>query len=165
MRRLVFLLAFALLALPATASAAQLIDRNATGVQIRTNAKGEALLTYHKGGAVKHILVWGAINAQAPTAGGHQAKFQLDYSGGWGRYHSLYWKSFNGGCGRDDGPALSELVAAVQGRCRPSSPPARPQPARTGLHRAGRSRCRTSASRPGRPSSARTGSRCRTGAG
>src|SRR4051794_3286144 len=114
MRRLVFLLALALLALPATASAAQLIDRNATGVQIRTNIKGEALLTYHKGGAVKHILVWGAINAHAPTAGGHQAKFQLDYSGGWGRYHSLYWKSFSGGCGRYDGPALSNLVAACK---------------------------------------------------
>ena len=42
------LLALALAA-TGTASAAQLIDRNATGVKIAANAKGEALLTYTQG--------------------------------------------------------------------------------------------------------------------
>jgi hypothetical protein len=102
------------LSLAGTASAAQLIDRNATGVQIRVNAKGEAMLTYHKGSAVKHILVWGAINALTPREGAHQAKFKLDYSGGWGTKHTVYWKHFPGSCGRYDGPALPNLVAACK---------------------------------------------------
>jgi hypothetical protein len=109
----VFAAAFAL-SLAGTASAAQLIDRNATGVQIRANAKGEAMLTYHKGGAVKHILVWGAINAITPREGGHQTKFKLDYSGGWGSRHTVYWKHFPGSCGRYDGPALPNVVAACK---------------------------------------------------
>jgi hypothetical protein len=97
-----------------TASAAQLIDRNATGVQIRTNTKGEMLLTYHKGGAVKHVLVWGAINADQPAKGLHQVKFKLDYSGGYGKYHKVYWKVFGGTCAKYDGPALPNLVAACK---------------------------------------------------
>ncbi|MES1248696.1 MAG: hypothetical protein ABUS54_13595 [Actinomycetota bacterium] len=97
-----------------TASAAQLIDRNATGVQIRTNTKGEMLLTYRKGGAVKHVLVWGAINADQPAKGLHQVKFKLDYSGGYGKYHKVYWKVFGGSCGTYDGPALPNLVAACK---------------------------------------------------
>jgi hypothetical protein len=96
------------------ASAAQLIDRNAVGVQIRANAKGEALITYRKAGAFKHVLVWGAINAIAPREGAHQAKFKLDYSGGWGTRHTLYWKHFTGGCGHYDGPALPNVVAACK---------------------------------------------------
>src|SRR3954471_22536678 len=87
------------LSIAGTASAAQLIDRNATGVRIRANAKGEAMLTYHKGSAVKHILVWGAINALTPREGGRQTKFKLDYSGGWGTKHTVYWKHFPGSCG------------------------------------------------------------------
>ena len=104
----------ALTALVATgsASAAQLIDRDATGVTIAINAKGEALLTYRKGAAVKHVLVWGAVNALAPSPDARQAKFSLDYAGGWGKYHTLYWKSFGGSCGIYDGPSLPNLVAA-----------------------------------------------------
>jgi hypothetical protein len=92
--------------------AAQLIDRNASGVVLSTNPKGEALVTYHKGGATKHILVWGAINAAPPRAGMAQVKFKLDYAGGYGKYRTLYWKSFRGTCGRYDGPALPNMVAA-----------------------------------------------------
>ena len=90
----------AALAATGTASAAQLIDRDASGVRISVNTKGEALLTYSKGSAAKHVLIWGAINASAPKEGGHQQKFKLDYSGGWGKYHSVYWKNFRGGCGQ-----------------------------------------------------------------
>ena len=99
-------------------SAAQLIDRDATGVTIAVDAKGEALLTYRKDGAVKHVLVWGAVNALPPTEGAQQVKFSLDYAGGWGKYHTLYWKTFPGS------------VRAVH----------RPRPAerRRRLHRAGR---------------------------
>jgi hypothetical protein len=111
-RAAVALAAVAALTGASSASAAQLIDRNATNVRISVDAKGEALLTYVKGGATKHILVWGAINALPPSAGGRQVKFKLDYSGGWGRYHTLYWRSFRGTCGRYDGPAIPNMVAA-----------------------------------------------------
>jgi hypothetical protein len=105
-------LALAGLVLASAASAAQLVDRNATGVQIRVNPKGEALLTYHKSGAVKHVLVWGAVNALTPQQGTQQVKFKLDYAGGWGKYHTLYWKTFKGSCGPYDGPTLPDVVAA-----------------------------------------------------
>jgi len=107
-------LAVLALAATGTASAAQLIDRNATGVQIAANAKGEALLTYRKAGAVKHVLVWGAENARVPTAGGKQVKFSLDYSGGYGKYHTGYWKTFRNACGQYDGPAIPNMVAACR---------------------------------------------------
>jgi hypothetical protein len=97
-----------------SASAAQLIDRNAAGVQIKANAKGEAIVTYRKGSLVRHVLLWGAINALPPTEGGRQVKFKVDYSGGWGARHTLYWKSFGGSCGRYDGPVLPDVVAACK---------------------------------------------------
>ncbi|MDP9261549.1 MAG: hypothetical protein M3O89_06235, partial [Actinomycetota bacterium] len=114
MRRIVLTGLFLLLAVPGVASAAQLIDRNATGVKIAVNAKGEALFTYKKSDGIHRVLVWGAINAIAPKEGGHQQKFKLDYSGGWGSRHTLYWKKFGSTCKRYDGPALANLVAACK---------------------------------------------------
>jgi hypothetical protein len=115
-RRVVLATALLLLACPGIASAAQLIDRNAVGVNIAVNAKGEALFTYRKSGSatVHHVLVWGAINAIAPQEAAHQAKFKLDYSGGWGSRHTLYWKHFGSTCGRYDGPVLPNVVAACK---------------------------------------------------
>jgi len=104
----------AALAATGTASAAPLIDRDASGVRISVNTKGEALLTYSNGSAVKHVLIWGAINAIAPKEGASQQKCKLDYSGGWGKYHSVYWKTFRGSCGTYDGPALPNLVVACK---------------------------------------------------
>jgi hypothetical protein len=97
-----------------TASASQLIDRNATGVKLAVNAKGEAMLTYKSGGKTKHVLAWGAINAIAPTAARAQVKFKLDYSGGYGKYRRDYWKTFGKACGAYDGPELHWLVNGVQ---------------------------------------------------
>lgn len=114
MRRLFFLALLLALATAGTANAAQLIDRNASNVHIATNAKGEALLSYTKGGVAKHILVWGAINALPPSAGGHQVKFKLDYAGGWGKYHRDYWKTFRSACTKYDGPALAWSVTACK---------------------------------------------------
>ena len=102
------------LAVAGTASAAQLVDRNATGVHLAVNAKGEALLTYRTGGAIKHVLVWGAINALAPSTGAKQVKFKLDYAGGWGKYRSLYWQHFGASCAAYDGPSLPNVVAACK---------------------------------------------------
>jgi hypothetical protein len=41
-------------------------------------------------------------------------KLKVDYSGGWGTYHTVYWKHFAGSCGRYDGPALPNVVAACK---------------------------------------------------
>jgi hypothetical protein len=70
-----------------TAGASQLIDRNATGVTLLVNAKGEALLTYRAGGRVRHVLAWGAVNAIPPASHAQQLAFKLDYAGGWGKYY------------------------------------------------------------------------------
>jgi hypothetical protein len=104
----------ACLAVAGPASAAQLIDRNATDVQIRINGKGEALLTYHAAGTFKHVLLWGAINARPPVPGTKQVKLHVDYSGGWHEYRTLYWQHFSGGCAPYDGPALPNVVAACK---------------------------------------------------
>ena len=94
------------------ASASELIDRNATGVKLAVNAKSEALVTYSAAGKAKHVLVWGALNAIAPTRGRQQVSFKLDYAGGWGKYHQDYWKTFGAKCGPYDGPALDWSVTA-----------------------------------------------------
>jgi hypothetical protein len=96
------------------ASAAQLIDRNASGVRISANAKGEAVLSYHAHGLVRHVLLWGAINARIPAPGTQQVKLKVDYSGGWHLHRTQYWKHFGGTCGRYDGPLLPDLVAACK---------------------------------------------------
>jgi hypothetical protein len=98
----------------ADANASQLIDRNATGVRLAVDAKGEALMTYRTHGVAKHVLAWGALNAIAPTRARAQVAFKLDYAGGWGKYHSLYWKTFKGSCGGYDGPALAWKVTACK---------------------------------------------------
>ena len=90
MRQALLFVAFACAATAALAPAAgasQLIDRDATGVQLLVNSKGEGLITYSAGGQVKHVLAWGAVNALPPTRGGKQVAFQLDYTGGWGKYY------------------------------------------------------------------------------
>jgi len=58
--------------------------------------------------------VWGAVDALAPEPGTRQVKFRVDYAGGWGKYRSLYWQSFTNRCGRYDGPALPNVVAACK---------------------------------------------------
>jgi len=115
MRSLLLLSVIAVaLAAVAGANASQLVDRNARDVSLEVNAKGEALLTYNDGGRVRHVLAWGAVNAIAPTASRKQVEFDLDYAGGWGKYHRDYWKTFNGSCGAYDGPPLAWKVVACK---------------------------------------------------
>jgi hypothetical protein len=94
----------------APALGSQLIDRNATGVRIAVDARGEALLTYHAEGQLKHVLAWGAVNALPPSPNAQQVKFKLDYAGGWGKYHSVYWQSFKDECKRYAGPPIPWFV-------------------------------------------------------
>jgi hypothetical protein len=84
-----FVLAVAAAAIAAPfAGASQLIDRNAVGVQLSVNAKGEALLTYRKGGKLERVLAWGAVDAVSPTDDAPQTELKLDYAGGWGKYYA-----------------------------------------------------------------------------
>jgi hypothetical protein len=115
LRHAVFAVVLVVAALCAsTASASQLIDRNAKDVRLAVNAKGEALITFDDAGKAKHVLAWGAINAVAPTRAHAQVAFKLDYAGGWGRYHKLYYKTVGTQCGAYDGPPLAWEVTACK---------------------------------------------------
>jgi hypothetical protein len=83
----------------------QLIDRDARGVRLAVDPKGEALVTYSARGATHHVLVWGAMDAIQPTRSRPQVAFRMDYSG-------RNWASFNGRCRAYDGPTVAFLVTA-----------------------------------------------------
>lgn len=100
------------LALPASASASQMIAKNAKGVRLAVNRSGVALLTYRSEGRLRHTLAWGAINARTPTRGASQVRFRVDYSGGWGSRRRDVWRGFRNACGPYQGPQLQWLVAA-----------------------------------------------------
>jgi hypothetical protein len=107
--------AIAALALVPIATGSQLVDRNAEHVKLEVNAKGEAMLTYSAGGKLKHVLAWGAVNAVAPSADGKQVAFQLDYSGGYGKYKiASYWTKGDWSCLPYDGPPLAWVVTACK---------------------------------------------------
>jgi hypothetical protein len=102
---------------PAHASQA-VTDTNLKSVKLAVNVKGEALLTYTRSdGSVRHVLAWGAINANPPVEAGlvPQVQFKWDYAGGWGKYRNAsYWKTFKNACQPYDGPQLQYLVAACK---------------------------------------------------
>jgi len=99
--------------LASTASASQLIIRNASAISLSVNAKGEAMVTYRVAGKVQHVLAWGAVNAIAPTRARAQVKFKLDYSGGYGKYKKTKcWNAFGGSCKPYTGPPLAWKVTA-----------------------------------------------------
>ena len=93
-----------------------LYDANVQFASLKVNGKGEALVTYRRNnGRLRHVLVWGALNAREPTEGVAQVRFKLDYAGGWGKYRKArYWKRFRNRCAAYDGPRLALLVAACK---------------------------------------------------
>ena len=96
------------------APASELIDRNATGVKLRVDKQGRALLSYRARGKQWNVLVWGAVNARTPHPKIRQLKFKLDYSGGWGAHKKEVWKTFADACAPYDGPALQWYVAGCR---------------------------------------------------
>jgi hypothetical protein len=93
----------------------QLTDTNLRNVTLKVNTRGEALVTYTRlDGSVRHVLLWGAVNANnATNPAVPQVRFKRDYAGGWGKYRKAgYWKTFKNACRPYAGPALSYLVAA-----------------------------------------------------
>src|SRR5262249_11849829 len=79
---------------------------------LQVNAKGEALISYaRRDGTVRHVLVWGAVDATPPDSEGPQAHFHYDYAGGWGKYHDgHYWERFTNACKPYNGPGLAYFV-------------------------------------------------------
>jgi hypothetical protein len=100
----------AVLVAPGIASASQLIGRNASNVQLRVNARSEAMLSYTTAGKRMNVLAWGATNAVSPSMGTAQVQFKLDYAGGWGKYKRNLAKTFANTCQPYTGPALSWFV-------------------------------------------------------
>lgn len=104
----------AAVAVPSTASASELIDRNASKVTLQVQQNGQALLSYNARGKRWNVLAWGAVNALAPTTTRKQVAFRLDYSGGYGTYKRDVWKAFKDACRPYDGPKLQWLVTACK---------------------------------------------------
>jgi hypothetical protein len=101
-------------AVPALASE-PLSDVNVKNAKLEVNTKGEALITYNReNGALRHVLVWGAVNALPPNANVPQVHFHYDYAGGWGKYHKLYSKTFKNVCRPYDGTGIVLMVAACK---------------------------------------------------
>jgi hypothetical protein len=93
-----------------------LYDANVAFLSLKVNGKGEALVTYRRAdGRLRHVLVWGAVNAREPSSGVGQVRFKFDYAGGWGKYRNgTYWKRFKNRCSLYDGPQLALFVAACK---------------------------------------------------
>jgi hypothetical protein len=108
------LLTVAWLALAAPAGASHVLDRDATGVRVAVDRAGRALVTYSAGGRVRHVLVWGAVNARAPDQHTPQLRFRVDYSGGWKTYGRPIWRGFRDACRPYDGPPLAWLFVACK---------------------------------------------------
>jgi hypothetical protein len=95
------------------AAASTLIARDVTGVELRIDRGGRALVSYTTEAERRvSVLAWGAIDALPPTAGTPQVEFRLDYTGGRKTYGRRFPRSFRGECRPYDGPALAWLVIA-----------------------------------------------------
>ncbi len=103
-------------AMPPAASASQFVDlvRGQAPVTLKVDRGNRAMVYYQKGGAARHVLVTGAVNARQPSRAVRQVRFRIDYSGGWRTTRRALWKSFPNACGAYDGPALPHLVAACK---------------------------------------------------
>ena len=95
-----------------SAAPSDLVDRNARGVRLQVNDRGQALLTYRVGGTLRRVLAWGAIDAIAPTESRRQVRFRLDYSGGAVTFKRKVWIGFRDRCRPYNGPSLAWLVTA-----------------------------------------------------
>jgi hypothetical protein len=102
-RALILCAAATVLVTASPATGSQLIDRNARGVRLAVNARGQALLTYTAQGSFHRVVAWGAINARYPNPRLAQVQFRKDYSG-------RSWSSLGTGCRRYIGPSLAFFV-------------------------------------------------------
>jgi hypothetical protein len=106
--------AVAAFAVPAVASASEIIDRNASNISLKVATNGQALVSYNARGKRWNVLAWGAENAIHSTQSRPQVKFRLDYSGGYGTYKRDVWKTFKNACRPYDGPELQWFVTGCK---------------------------------------------------
>ncbi len=107
------LVAGALLATVAPASASELITWGIHDPALIVNKYGVARVSYtDRNGVRHHTLAWGAVNARTPSQEQGQIKFKLDYSGGSGGFTSGYWRRMRNACKPYTGPALADRVIA-----------------------------------------------------
>ena len=104
--------------LPVGANASTLLDRNARGVTLKVDSKGQAVVSYTARGKKWNVLAWGAVNAIAPAAGSRQVDFKLDYSGGWGTYKKDVWKTVREHVRHLQGPTARMAGDGVHGEGR-----------------------------------------------
>jgi hypothetical protein len=99
------LVSVALVALVAVGAAqgSQIIDRNASGVRLTVNTRGQALVTYQARGSFHRVVASGAINARYPNPSVPQVQFRKDYSG-------RSWSSAGSSCRPYTGPKLAFFV-------------------------------------------------------
>ena len=102
------------IAIPATASASEIIDRNVSDVSLKVAGNGQALVSFNARGKRWNVLAWGAVNAIQPTTARKQVEFKLDYSGGYGTYKRDVWKTLKNTCRAYDGPELEWFVAGCK---------------------------------------------------
>jgi hypothetical protein len=102
---------------PEPAHGTYIVSRDVAAPLLQVDSTGHALVTYRESGKVKRVLVYGAINALPPRAGGRQVAFKVDYSGGWKALKKPdYYKTIRNVCSaaRYDGPALPFKVFACK---------------------------------------------------
>ncbi len=100
---------------PARASE-QFGDLDVSFLSLKVNDRGEALVTYRTAkGGVRHVYVWGAINANAPSQSTPQVHFNYDYSGGLKRSGRQTWRTFADRCAPYDGPTPRVARERLQG--------------------------------------------------
>jgi hypothetical protein len=100
---------------PSSRASEQFGDLNVSFLSLKVNDGGTALVTYRtSAGAVRHVYVWGAINARAPDPNVPQVHFSFDYSGGRRKDGRETWSAFRNRCAPYDGPKLVWLVNACK---------------------------------------------------
>jgi len=109
-------LAALMLGAPSLAGASeQFGDLDVAFLSLKVNDHGVALVTYRtRGGTIRHVYAWGAINAGPPDPTIPQVQFSYDYTGGLKKDGKQTWQTFPNHCRSYDGPPLVWLVAACK---------------------------------------------------
>jgi hypothetical protein len=99
-----------------SAAASDRVGLNATRVALAVSADGKtAVVSYRSGRTLRHVLVWGAVDALPPSQTVPQVRFKLDFTGGWQTHRNAHWWQRVGNhCQTYDGPQLAALVAACR---------------------------------------------------
>jgi hypothetical protein len=117
LRYVVVATAFAAVLPSPVAASEQFADHNVRRPTLKVDAKGRALVEYTtEFGLRRHVLVWGAINANPPRQDVKQVRFKYDFTGGVATFKRAVWRKFVNACRPYDGPKLAYFVAGCRAR-------------------------------------------------